>query len=216
MTALRSSRLKPRPRRPTGAGGSRVPSGSHLRPEQVDHERDQHADARGAEAVMPAVDLTERAGDQRRRDHGGIDEQKVDLERIGAPQIARRVERTDLAGDVALEAADPGQKAQQRDQERHVEGHQEMPGRHQQRADRDRASPAEPAVGDEAARDRGQVDEAGVEAENRRGERDRRQRPAVGSARTRRGTSANPAMCSMCPGSSSWRTMYSTRSVCMP
>ncbi len=61
---------------------------------------------------MPAIQLAERASDQRCDDDSAIDEQKVDLERIGAPQIARRVERTDLAGDVALEAADAGQEAQ--------------------------------------------------------------------------------------------------------
>ena len=67
---------------------------------------------------MPAVHLAEGAGDQRCGDDGAVDEQKVDLERIGAPQIARRVERPDLAGDVALEAADPSQKAQECNQKR--------------------------------------------------------------------------------------------------
>ncbi len=68
-----------------------------------------------------------------------------------------------------------------------------MPGRHQQRADRYRSGPSEPAVRDDAAGDRGQIDEAGVEPENRRGERDRRQRATVGAlnGRAERGESGN-------------------------
>ena len=56
-----------------------------------------------------------------------------------------RVELADLGRDIALEAADAEQQAEQGEQEADVERHQEMAGGHQQRADRDRPRPAQPA-----------------------------------------------------------------------
>ena len=128
---------------------------------------------------MPSIHLPERASDQRCQDDGAVDEQIIDLKRVRAPQVAGRVEGAHLAGEIPLEAADSGQQAKERDQERGVEGHQEMAGGHQERADGDRAGPSEPPVGDEAAGDRGQVHEAGVEPEDRRGESHVRKRAAV-------------------------------------
>ena len=55
-----------------------------------------------------------------------------------------------------------------------------MADRHQQRADDDGAAVAEHAVGDEAAEHRGQINQAGVEPINLRGERLDVERPEYG------------------------------------
>ena len=52
----------------------------------------------------------------------------------------------------------------EREQEQGLERHHEMAGRHQGGADHDGAALAEQAVGDEAAEERGEIDQPGVEA----------------------------------------------------
>src|SRR3546814_4768437 len=44
-------------------------------PRHIDAERDEHADAGGAEAPVPAHFLAERTDDERRRDHAGRSEE---------------------------------------------------------------------------------------------------------------------------------------------
>ena len=56
--------------------------------EEINGQADQHADARGAEAPMPAINFAERAGDERRGNDTAVDEQVVNLESIGAPVVA--------------------------------------------------------------------------------------------------------------------------------
>ena len=106
-------------------------------------------------------------------------EQVIDLEGVGPAQVLRRVQRPDLAREVALEAAHARQQAQQREQEREVERHQEMAGGHEQGAEDDGARATQPAVGDESAGDRRQVNQPGVEAEDGGGQRHVGQRPVV-------------------------------------
>ena len=88
------------------------------------------------------VNFAERAGNQGRNDDAGVDEDVINLERVGAPIIAGGVKRADLAGEVAFETADAGEQTYEREEKRHVEGHQKMAGRHQQRADGDGAGAA--------------------------------------------------------------------------
>ena len=61
-------------------------------------------------------------------------------------------------------------------QEALVEGHGDMAAAHRQGAEDDGGALADPAVGDIAADHRGEIDEAGVEAEDLRGERLGRER----------------------------------------
>ena len=69
---------------------------------EINRQADQHADAGGAEAVVPAIHFAERAGDERRGDDTAVDEQIVNLEGISAPIVAGGIKRADLAGEVAL------------------------------------------------------------------------------------------------------------------
>src|SRR5207249_1900093 len=132
-----------------------------------------------AEAVMPAVDFAECAGDQRRGDHSAIDRQIVNLESIGTPVVAGCVQRADLAGEVSLEATNAGEQTSQRGEKCHIERHQKMPGRHEQCADGDCACATEETVGNQPAADRREINETSVEAENRRGERLDRELSAI-------------------------------------
>ncbi len=86
--------------------------------------------------------------------------------------------RADLAGEVALETTDAGEQTSQREKKRHIERHQKMPGRHEQRADRDGAGASEETVGDQSAGDRREINQTGVETEDGRGERLHRKRAA--------------------------------------
>ncbi len=140
--------------------------GKPFAPGAVHGKRNQHTDAGGAESVVPSVGLAESPRDERRDDHRAVDEQQIDLEGIGAPQVIRRIQAADLAGDVAFEESDTDQQARERDQEGHIECHQEMTGGHQHRPDRDGARLPEPAIGKDASGDGCQVDESRVQAKD--------------------------------------------------
>ncbi len=120
---------------------------------------------------MPAINFAECASNQRRGDHSGIDKYVVNLKSVSAPVVTRCIQRTDLAGEVSLETTNAGEQTSQRGEERHVERHQKMSGRHEQCADRDCAGAAERTVGDQSAANRRKINQTGVEAENCRGER---------------------------------------------
>ena len=90
------------------------------------------------------------------------------LKGVGAAQIARGVELPDLAGDIALEQADPHQQAGQGRQEGGLEVHQEMADGHGDRADGDGAGAAEKSVGEKPAGEGCQIHKPGVEAEDHR------------------------------------------------
>ncbi len=70
-----------------------------------------------------------------------------------------------------LKAAVAENEQAEREQEQVLEGHHEMADRHQRGAENDGAALAEHAVGQQAAEDRREINEAGVEAVDLRGER---------------------------------------------
>jgi hypothetical protein len=128
---------------------------------------------------MPAVNFAERASDERRGDYTSVDKYVINLERIRTPVVAGGVERADLAGEVSLETAYAREQASQRGEECHVERHQKMPSRHEQRADCDCACASKHTVRDQSATDRREINEPGVESENRRCERLHGERTAI-------------------------------------
>ena len=120
---------------------------------------------------MPADPLAERSAHERREERAEIDPDIED--RIGAVAagIAGRVELADLRGHVRLEGAVAENEEGEREQQQRLERHHEMADRHQRRADDDGAALPEHAVGEVAADDRGEIDEAGVEPVDLRSER---------------------------------------------
>ena len=138
---------------------------------EIDAGGEEHADAGGGEAVVPAPDFAERADNERRGDDAGIDAEVENLEGVRAAQVLGFIERTDLAGDVALEHPATEDQAKEREEKEGFERHQEMAGRHGERAEKNRAAPAENAIGEEAAEDRREINTRGVGAEDGGGER---------------------------------------------
>ncbi len=98
---------------------------------EINRQTDQHANASSAEAVMPAIHFAERPGDERRDDHARIDEDVLNLERVGATIVASRVQRADLAGKISLETTDADEKARQRDEKGDVESNEKLAGSHE-------------------------------------------------------------------------------------
>src|SRR6266516_7140330 len=133
---------------------------------EINGQADQHADAGCADTVMPAVNFPERSGDEWRGDDAAVDKQIINLKRVGTPVVARCVQRADLTGEVSLETTNAGKQTEQRQEERYVEGHQKMSGRHEQGADCDCACAPEHTVGDQSTANRCEINETGVEAEN--------------------------------------------------
>src|SRR5262249_47357531 len=81
---------------------------------KVDTKADQHADASGGKAKVPAGLLTERTADQRREERSKIDANVEN--RIGAvaARITGDVQSADLRRNVRLEAAIAENERQQR------------------------------------------------------------------------------------------------------
>ena len=144
---------------------------------QIDHQRDQHADAGGPESVVPGDLLAERSGHQRGYDDPGVDAQVEDLEGVGAAFVALGVERADLGRDVALEAPRTYHQAKQRDQERTVKSHEEVAQRHEACAQDDRARPSQ-----HTSRPAGRRGSASDRPGPRRGRRSPRPGPRSSSA----------------------------------
>ena len=126
---------------------------------------------------MPAPGFPERAADQRRQQGTDIDSDVKD--RVGevAPLVAGCVKAADLGHDIGLEGAVGEDEGGERDEEEVLERHHEMPGRHQGGADDHGAALAEHPVGDQAADERGGVNEGGIEAVDIRREGLRPERP---------------------------------------
>ena len=138
---------------------------------EIDRKPDQHADAGGGKAVMPARLLAERAADERRQEGADIDADIEDGIGAVAAVVAGRVEAADLGGNIRLERAAAENEGEERDQKQLLDRHHEMPDRHEDGAEDDGAAAAQHAVGEEAAEDRRQVNERRVEAVDLRGER---------------------------------------------
>ena len=139
--------------------------------QQINRQSDQHADARCTETPVPAINFAECSGNQRRGDDSAVDKDVVNLEGIGAAIVAGGVKRADLTGEIAFKTTDAAKQTSQREEKRHIERHQEMSGRHQQRADGDCAGASEPTIRDQSAGDRREINQTGVETEDGRGER---------------------------------------------
>ena len=69
-------------------------------------QTDQHSDARCPKAPVPAINFAERSGDERRGDDSAVDKDVVNLKRVRAAVVARRVKRANLAGEIAFKTAD--------------------------------------------------------------------------------------------------------------
>src|SRR5439155_26995462 len=70
---------------------------------EINRQTGQHADASSAEAGTPTVHFAERAGDERRDNHAGINEDVINLKRVRAPVVRDGVKTADLTGEVSLE-----------------------------------------------------------------------------------------------------------------
>src|SRR6266700_2092020 len=97
---------------------------------------------------MPSNLFSERSGNERGCDNASIDEDVINLKRVCAAIVAGWVKRADLAGEIAFETTDPGEKTSERDEESHVERHQKMAERHERGSDRDGKSATKPTICD--------------------------------------------------------------------
>src|SRR6185369_7432874 len=85
-----------------------------LRTVEIDAQADQHADAGGGKARVPAIGDRERAADERRQERADIDADIEDRVAARAPLIVRRIKRADLGRDIRLEGADAEDEARER------------------------------------------------------------------------------------------------------
>ena len=133
---------------------------------EIDDEADQHADAREGEGHVPAVGLPERAGHQGGDEGAEADHRGVELEGHDAAAVVWSVELADLRLEIAAQGAGAQDQQQHGQQERLVEGHAEVPGGHQKRAQRHGSRAPQNPVAQPPADGRGHIDEAHVEAED--------------------------------------------------
>ena len=133
-----------------------------LLPEHELHETERHADSGRAEAPRPSehLALSEAAADDRRVEGAEVDPHVEDRERAVATRIAFAIEPADHRGDVRLEEAVTGDEQSERQRERRREHQEDLPERHDDAADEDGLASA---VGEEAAEQRREIDEARVE-----------------------------------------------------
>ena len=131
---------------------------------QINAKADQHAHARCAKAIMPAINFAERPDDQGGGDDACVNRQIKNLKVFGP------IEGADLACDIALEHAASQNKAEQGEEEGRFKCHQKMAKRHGDRAKKDRPPFAQNTVGQKAAQYGRQIDKGGIGAEYCRGE----------------------------------------------
>ena len=135
----------------------------------------QHEYASKSEARMPAIDLRQQSANQRPQCCADIDAHGEDRIAARASRaVVFGIELADLRGDVALEQSATDDKQEQREQEGLIERHRDVAAAHQHRADHHRIAAAQPAIGDQAAEHRREIDEARIETVDLRGERQRR------------------------------------------
>ena len=143
---------------------------------KIDGDAQQHAEAGGREAIVPAIELAQRAAHQRREE--GADHHRSDVERVAVivPPVAFGIERPDLRGEIALEQPRPGDDRAERRQESLFDRHQEVPAGEQSAAQQHGAGPSGHPVADQPADDRAEIDQRDIDAEQLRGERLARER----------------------------------------
>ncbi len=140
--------------------------------EGIGRKARQHQDPRQGEAGMPAPDLGQQAAEQRSQHRPDVDAGREDREAPRTPlAVGLGIELADLAGDIALQKAAAHDQEGEGGEEGGVEGHQQVAGAHQHRAQDHRQLAADQPVGDQAAQHRGEIDQAGVEPHDLRGER---------------------------------------------
>jgi len=122
--------------------------------------------------------LAQRSADQRGEQRSDIDAHIEDGVGAVATRITGRIKPAHLRGDVGLECAIAQDQRDERDQEQRLKRHHEMPDGHQRRAEQDGAVLSEQTVGEKAAEQRCEIDEAGIEPIDLGGERLRAERSA--------------------------------------
>ena len=130
----------------------------------IDHGSDEHADAGGGEAVVPAYFLSERTAYNRREERAKVHTHVVD--RVGAVDalIAGLIERADLCCEVRLKHPVACDKEEQRNQEEALKCHQEVSDSHEHCTHVDCVRLTQVAVGHQATNKWREVHEARVES----------------------------------------------------
>ena len=129
---------------------------------QIEQQADDHAHAGGAETVVPAQGLAQAAADQGRQERAKVDADIKDAEGPVPARIARGIQTAHLGRDVRLEQPVAADQAQQRRIEQTLEGHEKMAHGHDDPAKNDTAMLAQVPVGQPAAEQRREIDQAAV------------------------------------------------------
>jgi hypothetical protein len=119
---------------------------------------------------VPAVRLPERTGHQWSDERSGVDHAVVNLETVGAATILGSIELSDLRQQIPTQTSGSKNEQEQRQQERLVERHAEMPCRHQQRTERHRIASSEHSIANQPAEYGCEVHQPHVNAEDLRRE----------------------------------------------
>ena len=145
--------------------------------DQIDDQPDQHPEPGDPEPGVPAPDRRDPARDDRSDERAEVDREIIVLERVDRTRIAIGIERLDLRAEVAAQQPRAQHQQQQREQERGVERHREMPGGHQQCADTDRRLAPDQAIADRAAEQRHEGNARKIQPERLGRQRLDRKRP---------------------------------------
>src|SRR4029079_15487865 len=136
-----------------------------------------HAKSGGCKSVMPAELFAERPANEWCEKRAKIDTHVKYRECAIPAAVTRCIELANVRGDIGLEGSVAENEKPECEKEKLLECHREMSGSHQRGADDDGPALAQHAVGKQAAQDRRQVDQAGIETVDVRGKRLRGQRP---------------------------------------
>ena len=147
-----------------GAGAGAI-GREMTRPGEEDGQADPHPDRSEAEGDVPAIGLPQKAADDRGDERAEVDPGEIELEARVAARVTVAVQIANLADEVAAQAPRARDQQRKRGEERRVEPHREMPGRHQPRAEGDRSPPPD-AVADHATDDRHEIHQPDVKPED--------------------------------------------------
>ena len=143
------------------------------REDELDGDRQQHADTGHQEAGVPAIAFGHGARDDARQQCTDVDAHVEDGEGTITAVIALLIEVADHRGDVGLEQAVADDQQAEADIQQHLgveaahgrrHGEHELPGRHDQTPDQDRTAGAQPVVGQRSAEHRRDVHQAREDA----------------------------------------------------
>ena len=136
---------------------------------EVDDETDYHPHARCPEAVVPAVDLPQRAAHEGGEERPEVYAKIEYAEGAVAPGVPLPVKPAHLRGYVRLERPVSEDEKEQGRKEQALDRHREMADGHEDRADDYRAALPQEPVGHNAAEEGRKVDESRVKPVNLRG-----------------------------------------------